>query len=162
MVKTKTITIKKRGGGTRKQRVQVLKSGKLKFIKNKAKSVKKAIAKRRKPSKKSGNQKRISTTKKRSPSVAKKGKTRRRISSGFNKITGNKFVKGAVLGLGGGALVVQITDRFAPQFSNIAAPIGAFVFGGPVGFVAHLLLQGGLGFLSGGGNGDTTNARNSL
>lgn len=34
----KTITIKKRGGGTRKQRVKVLASGKFKFIKNKAKS----------------------------------------------------------------------------------------------------------------------------
>jgi len=30
----KTITIKKKGGGTRKQRVKVLKSGKFKFVKN--------------------------------------------------------------------------------------------------------------------------------
>ena len=37
-MQTKTITIKKRGGGTRKQKVQVLASGKFKFIKNKAKS----------------------------------------------------------------------------------------------------------------------------
>lgn len=35
---TKTITIKKRGGGTRKQKVQVLASGKFKFIKNKVRS----------------------------------------------------------------------------------------------------------------------------
>jgi len=158
----KIITIKKRGGGTRKQRVKVLASGKFRFIKNKAKSVKKAIAKRRKPSKKRRNTQQRNTTKKRSPSVAKKGRRRAQISSGFNKITKNKFVRGAVLGLGGGALVVQVTERFAPQFSGIAGPIGAFVFGGPVGFVSHLLLQGGLGFLSGGGNGSTTSARDSL
>jgi hypothetical protein len=34
MVKTKTIRIKKKGGGTRLQRVQVLASGKYKFLKN--------------------------------------------------------------------------------------------------------------------------------
>jgi len=34
MVQTKVITIKKRGGGTRRQAVEVLKSGKFKFIKN--------------------------------------------------------------------------------------------------------------------------------
>jgi len=34
MPKYKNISIKKRGGGTRKQRVQVLKSGKYKFVKN--------------------------------------------------------------------------------------------------------------------------------
>jgi len=34
LVTTKVITIKKRGGGTRRQAVEVLKSGKFKFIKN--------------------------------------------------------------------------------------------------------------------------------
>jgi len=34
MAQTKVITIKKRGGGTRRQAVEVLKSGKFKFIKN--------------------------------------------------------------------------------------------------------------------------------
>ena len=34
MVRFKNITVKKRGGGSRKQRVQVLKSGKFKFVKN--------------------------------------------------------------------------------------------------------------------------------
>jgi len=46
----KTITIKKRGGGTRKQRVQVLASGKYKFVKNiatKARKTAKKTTKRR-------------------------------------------------------------------------------------------------------------------
>lgn len=38
MVKFKTIRIKKRGGGTRSQRVQVLASGKYKFVKNPGRS----------------------------------------------------------------------------------------------------------------------------
>jgi len=146
----KTIKIKKRGGGTRLQRVKVLASGKFRFIKNKTKSVRKTIAKRGKSSKSKRKSQSRNTPKRRNTSVAKKGKTRRRITSGFNKITGNKFVRGAVLGLGGGALVVQVTERFAPQFSGVAGPVGAFIFGGPVGFVAHLLLQGGLGGIFGG------------
>jgi len=51
----KNIQIKKRGGGTRLQRVQVLASGKYKFVKNiatKAKKKTKAITKRRSTSKK--------------------------------------------------------------------------------------------------------------
>lgn len=41
MPKFKNITIKKKGGGTRKQRVKVLKSGKYKFVKNLGSRVKK-------------------------------------------------------------------------------------------------------------------------
>jgi len=82
--------------------------------------------------------------------VAKKRRFAR-ARSGFTKITGNKFVRGAVLGLGGGALAIQVTERFAPQFSGIAGPVGAFVMGGPIGLVASLFLQGGLGGLFGGG-----------
>jgi len=42
-VKVKTITLKKRGGGTRKQKVQVLASGKFKFIKNSARSTNRKV-----------------------------------------------------------------------------------------------------------------------
>jgi len=152
----KTIRIKKRGGGTRLQRVKVLASGKFKFIKNKAKSIrrKRVGSKRKNPKKRSKSQplRRKSSSKR---TVAKKRRFAR-ARSGFTKITGNKFVRGAVLGLGGGALAIQVTERFAPQFSGIAGPVGAFVMGGPIGLVASLFLQGGLGGLFGGqtaGNG---------
>ena len=95
----------------------------------------------------------IRRTKRRRTTVARKRRSvRSRARSGFTKITGNKFVRGAVLGLGGGALAIQVTERFAPQFSGIAGPVGAFVMGGPIGLVASLFLQGGLGGLFSGGS----------
>jgi len=147
----KTIKIKKRGGGTRLQRVKVLASGKFRFIKNKTKSARKTIAKRRKSSKRSRKSQPIRRTKRTKRTVAKK----RRFSKargGISKITGNKFVRGAVLGLGGGALAIQVSNRFFPQASGVAGPIGAFVMGGPIGLVASLFLQGGLGGLFSGGS----------
>jgi len=124
------------------------------FLRRMAAGRRKASKTVRRVTKRRRKTKRTNSPKKRRRTVARKrrGSTRRRISGGFNRITRNKFVRGAVLGLGGGALVVQVTDRFAPQFSNIAGPVGAFIFGGPVGFVAHLVLQGGLGGLFGGGS----------
>ena len=49
----KNIKIKKKGGGTRLQRVQVLKSGKYKFVKNLNKKVKKTKKKSKKSTKRS-------------------------------------------------------------------------------------------------------------
>jgi len=123
-----------------------------------ARKVTKKIRKRSGPVTKSRTKRRKSqrrnTTKRTRKTVAKRKSTRRRISSGFTKITGNKFVRGAVLGLGGGAIATQVTNRFAPQFTGIAGPVGAFVFGGPIGLVASLFLQGGLsGVFGGGSNG---------
>jgi len=94
--------------------------------------------------------------------VAKKKRAVSRSRGIFDKITKNKFVKGAALGLGGGALAIQISDRFAPQFSGIAQPLGAFVFGGPIGLVASVLLQGGLGFLTGGSQTANGGSRDTL
>ncbi len=120
-----------------------------------ARKVTKKIRKRSGPVAKSRKRRRKSqrtnTPKRRGSTVAKRKSTRRRISSGFTKITGNKFVRGAVLGLGGGAIATQVTNRFAPQFTGIAGPVGAFVFGGPIGLVASLFLQGGLSGIFGGG-----------
>jgi len=123
----------------------------LKAIKSKTsrKTSKSAAPKRTKSSKKAGIQQRIRTRKTSKKVVAKKRKFTTRAKAGFSSITKNKFVRGAVLGLGGAALVSQVTNRFAPQFSSLASPIGAFVFGGPVGLVASVLLQGGLGSIFG-------------
>jgi len=160
MAKFKNIKIKMKGGKSRIQRVMVLASGKFRFVKNKRKSDRVPTKKRTKSNKKRRKSQPIRTTSKRSPSVAKKRFARAR--KGFTSITKNKFVRGAVLGLGGGAIALQVSNRFFPQANSIAQPLGAFVFGGPIGLVASVLLQGGLSFLGGGGNGDTTNARDSL
>jgi len=104
----------------------------------------------RKPKSATKRRKSQSTNTRKTPrKVVAKRKFTARAKSGFASVTKNKFVRGAVLGLGGAALVAQVTNRFAPQFSSLASPIGAFVFGGPVGLVASVLLQGGLGFLGG-------------
>jgi len=133
-----------------------MKKGRLaKAAKRATKKVKKTIGKRRKSSKKRRKSQSTNTRKRKKSTVAKKRRFAR-ARSGFTKITGNKFVRGAVLGLGGAAVAVQVTDRFAPSFSGIAGPVGAFIMGGPIGLVASLFLQGGLGGLFGGqtaGNG---------
>jgi len=120
-----------------------IKAGLKKIGSKTAKKVRKAIVKHTKSVKKHRNTQRIKTSKKKKSSVGKR-KIATRVKSGFSSITKNKFVRGAVLGLGGAALVVQVTNRFAPQFSGLASPIGAFIFGGPVGLVASVILQGGL------------------
>ena len=78
MVTYKNIRIKKRGGGTRLQRVQVLASGKYKFVKNTAK---RAVSKARKSS----------SPKRRSP--AKKGKS---LAKNSNKMFRTLGAKGAI------------------------------------------------------------------
>ena len=61
----KTITIKKKGGGTRKQLVKVLKSGKYKFIKNTSKITKavkrtsKAVKRKSSKTKKRNQQRKV-------------------------------------------------------------------------------------------------------
>ncbi len=139
-----------------------MKKGRLaKAAKRATKKVRKTIVKRRKSNKKRRKSQPIRTRKRSSNPVAKK-KRFKRARAGFTKITSNKFVRGAVLGLGGGAIALQVTERFAPQFSGIAQPLGAFVFGGPIGLVASVLLQGGLGFLTGGSQTANGGSRDSL
>jgi len=130
-----------------------MKRGRLaKAAKRVTRKVRRRTSKRRKSAPKRRKTQRRNTTKRRKKTVAKKRSRRARARLGFSKITGNKFVRGAVLGLGGGALAIQVTERFAPQFSGIAGPVGAFVMGGPIGLVASLFLQGGLSGLFGGGS----------
>jgi len=121
------------------------------FVKKVRTKRRKKSATRRRSAPRRRKQQRRNTPKRRRSNVAKKRRFGR-ARSGFTKITGNKFVRGAVLGLGDGAVALQITERFAPQFSGIAQPLGAFVFGGPIGLVASVLLQGGLGGIFGGGS----------
>jgi len=113
---------------------------------------KKVRSKTRKIVKRRRKSQRRNTTKRRRSVAKRKGSRRSRVRGGISKITGNKFVRGAVLGLGGGALAIQVSNRFFPQASGIAGPIGAFVMGGPIGLVASLFLQGGLGGLFSGGS----------
>jgi len=68
--KFKNIKIKKKGGGTRMQRVQVLKSGKFKFVKNTKKGGGKKSTKRKSTTRKKSTTKK-KTTKKRTTTKSK-------------------------------------------------------------------------------------------
>ena len=146
----KTIKIKKAGGGTRLQKVKVLASGKYRFVKN---TVKGAVRKTRKagrpaytkpkPRKKTNKPR---TTRK---SVAKK--------SLKSKIFGGTLGKVA-LGVGAGAIAGYAANMVAPQFSQFARPVAAYIAAGPIGLIADLALNQGLlsqitGMFGFGGNG---------
>lgn len=68
----KNIRVAKRGGGTRLQRVQVLKNGKYKFVKNKKTGSKKTGSKKKGSKKKGSKKKRSVSTNKGSGKMAKK------------------------------------------------------------------------------------------
>jgi len=104
--------------------------------------------------------KRKSSSKPRRKSTAGKRKSRSRARSGISSITGNKFVRGAALGLGFGALASMLASRFAPGQATLISA-GAGFLGGPVGGIANLLLQGGLGIFGGGGGSPGTSDSDS-
>ena len=165
-MKTKTITIKKRGGGTRKQLVQVLQSGKFKFLKMGSKAKRlgskiKSKAKRKGSGKKSGN-----TNKK------AKGSTRSVASKQtfINKAYPKKDVKTiAGKGLIGGTVgtLIRVGTMFFPQpivreiGSRVANAVSSFL-GGGTGNSIYQVADGTLSRVillnrngNGGGNGIT-------
>lgn len=152
----KTITIKKRGGGTRKQKVKVLSSGKFKFIKNSATSVKR-IKRRGKIKLKMTRTKRVIRKVSVSRTMARRKRSAKRTSRSSGMIgQAKRFAKPIAIGLG-------ITGLASIAGSAIGQPalgqnklvnaLGAFALGGPVAGGAALLLGGGLSNLFGGSNG---------
>lgn len=135
MAVTKTIRIKKRGGGTRLQRVEVLKSGKFKFVKNIAKRAKSAVKRVRKAAK--VKRKRTQTR----PMAKKRKFTKAR---GFASKLMSGPLKKVALGLGFGTLAATVVSFIAPQATPIIRPIAAFIGGGPIGLIADLFLSGNL------------------
>lgn len=99
MAKYKNIRIKKKGGGTRLQRVQVLASGKYKFVKNKKGSTK------RSPKKRSTKKKR-STRKSGGSPVTRKNTSRKEVPL-FQVIAG-----AMILDAGTGGAFAQMAEAF--------------------------------------------------
>jgi len=119
---------------------------------NKAKSGKKPIVHRRK------SQPLRRKPSRPKPTLAKRRRSRRRasVSSGFRRAKsgiGNIFKSGIIknvsAGIGAGVLTGIVVGAVAPQFSGIAKPVGALLAGGPVGAIASVLLDGGLGSITG-------------
>jgi len=150
----KTITIKKRGGGTRKQKVQVLKSGKFKFIKNSTKSTTKKRSKSttRKTTKRKAPKRKVIKQKKIKKNVAAKKKG---ILSNIPLINNPTFKK-AALGVGTATLGVTVLSLIAPSIARnpVVRPVLALAGGGVPGVIAQVLSQGGLQGLGLGGNGN--------
>jgi len=160
----KIITIKKRGGGTRKQRVKVLASGKFKFIKNKKSSTKRKAPKRKSAPKRKAPKRRSAPKRK----VNKKKKVQKRMAGkkkGFASnipLINNPTFKKAALGVGTATIGVAVLGLVAPQIANnpIVKPALALLGGGVPGVIAQVVAQGGIGSIQGllGGNGGNGNA----
>ena len=150
----KTIKIKKKGGGTRLQKVKVLASGKYKFVKNTVKGMaRKTRAKGRpafetdiKRSRKAGRFVSKSRKKTNKPKNSRNGVVKKSLKS---RIFGGTLGKVA-LGIGAGTLAGYAISMVAPQFATIAKPAAAFIAAGPIGLVSELVIdQGILGNLGG-------------
>ena len=153
MPTTKTIRIKKPSGGTRLQRVQVLASGKYKFIKNTTKGM---VRKTRKIGRRAYTKVKSKPRKKTNkPTTTRKSVAKKSLKS---KIFGGTLGK-AALGVGAGSIAGYAVNMVAPQFAPFARPVAAFIAAGPIGLIADLALNQGLlqqitgmfGFGNGGG-----------
>jgi len=154
----KTITIKKRGGGTRKQKVMVLKSGKLRFVKNSSKTTT-----RRRPKKRSVKRsvKRVIRNSAPKRIMARRRRTTRRSTprkQGFLKglpIISNPMFKKAAAGVGTATLAVSLLSLVAPSIAQqpLVKPALALAGGDFIGLGAQVLTGGGLGGILGGGSG---------
>ena len=148
----KIITIKKRGGGTRKQKVQVLKSGKFKFIKNSTKA--RRSAPKRKASKRKAPKRKVLKQKKRKNNVVSR--------KGISKITGNPTLRKVLMAAGAVSVATSIAALVAPQFvPTIQRPIVraalGFATGDFIGAASNFVIGGGLPSMSN-GNGGSSNA----
>jgi len=138
---TKTITIKKKGGGTRKQNVQVLKSGKYKFIKNTTKGM---VRKTRKVGRKAYEGLKPKAKKTKTKGKTKTSNTTKRNNNSMKlgiKIPG--IAKKLALGIGGATLATAIISLIMPNssISKFAAPAGAYALGGIEGVIGSLAIN---------------------
>jgi hypothetical protein len=158
---TKTIRIKMKNGATRLQKVQVLKSGKFKFIKNTGSSSKKSKSSKRSAVKrtvKSASSKVKKTVKQRTNMVRKKTTSRKK---GFKiPVLSNPTFKKAAAGVGAGTLLTFMLGAVGQgqlaQNPVVKAAAG-FATGDVVGAAASFLVGGGIqGLNLGGGGGGQT------
>jgi len=75
----------------------------------------------------------------------------RRAGSKFSNVLTSGIVGKAVTGIGAAALVGTVMNRILPgsPITGIAQPIAAYAAGGAVGAVTSVLLNGGLGSITG-------------
>ena len=103
--------------------------------------------------KSSTKKRKSSSSNRRTPikSMAKRRTRSRRIGSKFSNVLTSGLVGKAVTGIGAAALVGTVMNRILPgsPITSIAQPIAAYAAGGAVGAVTSVLLNGGLGSITG-------------
>lgn len=155
MPKFKMVTVKKRGGGTRKQRAQVLASGKLKFVKNKTSS-RKSSSKRKKSSSKSRRKSVTRVIRKSVRRVSMPRRTKR--SSRKSGIVSPKIkssLKQVMIGLGAAStigLIGSVIGQPALGGNKLVNAAASFAIGGPIAAATSFLLSPG-GMSTGQSNG---------
>jgi len=128
----KVITIKKRGGGTRKQRVKVLASGKFKFIKNKVRSAGSKIKSKTRRRSSSKNTNKQGSRSKGSRKMASKQSTLSRL---YPKKKASDIAIKAGIGVAGG-IIIRLATMFnrSPLVretgTRAAASVSAYLGGG--------------------------------
>ena len=107
----------------------------------------------RKTARRAYEPKRSSSLKRKSPrkTMAKRRSFRRRATGGFGNILKSGIVGKAVMGLGAATLVGTVMNRLLPAspITTLAQPIAAYAAGGAVGAVSSVILNGGLGSITG-------------
>ena len=136
----KTIKIKKRGGGTRLQKVKVLASGKYRFVKNTTKGM---VRKTRKAGRLAYEKTKRKTKPKSSKPKSKSNKPRKS-SPGMKLPKIPSVIKKVAMGVGAASLAGMAVGLIAPQFTGIVRPIAALAAGGIPGVAGELLLNQGL------------------
>ena len=106
------------------------------------------------PKRKSSKSKRKSSssnTRTKTNSMAKRRSFRRRATGGVGNILKSGIVGKAVAGLGAAALVGTVMNRLLPAspITSLAQPIAAYAAGGAIGAVSSVILNGGLGSITG-------------
>ena len=152
----KTIRIKKPGGGTRLQKVQVLASGKYKFVKNTTKGM---VRKTRKAGRKAYEKTKRKIKRKSSQPKSKSNKPRK-TRSGMKMPTIPTWLKKVFLGVGAAGVATVTVGTIAPQYVPIVRPAAAVIAGGWQGLIAELVLNSGIldritGMFGGGGINQT-------
>jgi len=165
MPKFRNIRVKMANGKSRIQRAQVLASGKLKFVKNKARSAGRTVKRR------ASTAKRRVTRRKSSPRApVRRNSTKKRSNSmagGFLKkipLINNPTVRKVFIAAGAASIIVTVLSLISPRAAEAAnSTVGRGVIGlatgdivGAVANVALPMLTGGARN-GGGGNGASTN-----
>jgi len=168
MPKFRNIRVKMANGKSRIQRAQVLASGKLKFVKNKARSAGRSVKRRASTVKRRVTRRKSTASRSPVRRNSSKRSNNSMVGSNFLKkipLINNKFVRKIFIAAGAVSIIVSVLSLVSPRAAGAAnSTIGRGVIGlatgdivGAASNVLIPLLQGGglSNVLGGGGNGGT-------